>query len=56
MPDESREDVSFHGFWNLGTTVLFDMQIVNLDAGSYLRHMSAKALATAEKEKKEKYL
>ena len=32
------------------------MQIVNLDTGSYLRQTSAKALATAEKEKKDKYL
>ena len=40
-----------------GTPLLFfGMQIVNLDAGSYLRSTSAKALATAEKEKKDKYL
>ena len=32
------------------------MRIVNLDTGSYLRQTSAKALATAEKEKKYKYL
>ena len=32
------------------------MQIVNFDAGSYLRQTSAKSLATAEKEKKDKYL
>ena len=32
------------------------MQIVNLDKGYYLRHTSEKALATVEKEKKDKYL
>ena len=32
------------------------MQIVNLDAGSYLRQTSAKSLATAKKEKMDKYL
>ena len=32
------------------------MQTVNLDAGSYLRKTSSEVLATAEKEKKEKYL
>ena len=32
------------------------MQIINLDAGSCLRQTSAKAVATAEKEKNDKYL
>ena len=32
------------------------MQIVNLDTGSYLRQTSAKALATAKKNKKYNYL
>ena len=54
--DESRADVSVHGFWKWGTAALFDMQIVNLYAVSYLRQTSAKALETAEKEKKYKYL
>ena len=54
--DESPEDVSFHRFWKWGTSALFDMQIVNLYAGYYLRQKSTKALAMAEKEKKDKYL
>ena len=49
VPDESQADVSVHGFWKWGTTALFYMLIVNLDAVSYLRQTSAKALATAEK-------
>ena len=32
------------------------MHIVNLDAGSYLRQTSAKALATSKKEEKDKHL
>ena len=35
---------------------MFDIRIVNLDAGSYLRMTSEKALAKAEKEKKDLYL
>ena len=34
---ESRADVSAHGFWKRGTTTMFDILIVNLDAGFYLR-------------------
>ena len=56
MPDESHGDVSVNGFWKWGTSDLSDMRIVNLDAGSYLFQTSAKALETAEKEKKDKYL
>ena len=35
---------------------MFDIQIVNLDAGSYLRMTPEKSLAKAEKEKKYLYL
>ena len=35
---------------------MFDIQIVNLDAGSYLHMMPEKALAKAEKENKGFYL
>ena len=56
VPEESRSDVSAHGFWKRGTTVMFDIQIVNLDAGSYLRMTPEKYLAKVEKEKKDLYL
>ena len=49
VPAESRADVSAHGFWNRGTTAMFDVRIVNLDAGSYLRMTPEKALAKSEK-------
>ena len=47
VPAESRADVSAHGFWKRGTTAMFDIRIVNLDAGSYLRMTPEKALAKA---------
>ena len=45
-----------HGFWKRGTTAMFNIRIVNLDAGSYLSITPEKALAKAEKEKKYLYL
>ena len=39
VPAESRADVSAHGFWKRGITAMFDVRIVNIDAGSYLRMM-----------------
>ena len=56
VTDKSRADVFIRGFWKWGTSALFDMRIVNLDAVSYLRQTSAKALAAAEREKRYKYL
>ena len=53
VPAESRIDVSAHSFWKRGTTTMFDIIIVNLDAESYLRMTPEKALAEAEKEKKD---
>ena len=45
-----RSDVRAHGF-----PAMFNIIIVNLDAGSYLRMMPEKALAKEEKEKKDLY-
>ena len=45
-----------HGLWKLGTTITFDVKIVNLGSGSYLHMTPEKALAKAEKEKKDFYL
>ena len=53
---ESRADVINPGFWKQGITAMFDMQIINLDAGSYLCMTLKKALVKAEKDKKYKYL
>ena len=52
VPAELRTDVSAHGFWKRGTTAMFDIRIVNLDAGSYLRMMPEKALSNSEKERR----
>ena len=49
VPVESQADVSAHGFWKQGTTAMFGIRIVNLDAGAYLRMTPEKALAKAEK-------
>ena len=53
---ESRADVSAHSFWKRGTTAMFDIRTVNLDVGSCLCMTREKALAKAEKEKKDLYL
>ena len=49
VPAESRETVSTHSFCKPGTTAMFNIRIVNLDAGSYLRMTPETALAKAEK-------
>ena len=36
VPAELMADISAHGFWKQGTTAMFDIQIFNLDTGSYL--------------------
>ena len=56
VPIESKADVSSHGLWKRGTTAMFEVRIVNLDAGSYLRMTLEKALVKEEKEKKDLYL
>ena len=52
LPVESRYDVRAHGFWNQGTTVIFYIQINNLNTGSYMHMISEKALVKAYKDKK----
>ena len=56
VPAELRADVSTHGLWKRWTTAMFDILIVNIDEGSYLRMTPEKSLAKAEKEKKDFYL
>ena len=56
VPAESRVDVSSHGLWKWGTTAMFDIRIVDLDTVSYLCMTPKKALAKANKDKKDLYL
>ena len=56
VPAELRADVSAHGFWKLGTTAMFGIRIVNLNAGSYLCMTPEKSLAKSYKENKDMYL
>ena len=56
VPAKSRAYVRAHGFWKRETTGMFDLRMVNLDAGSYLRMMLENVLAKAEKENKDLYL
>ena len=44
VPAELRADISAHRLWKRGTTAKFDIRVVNLDAGSYLRMAPEKAL------------
>ena len=50
---ESREEVSAHDFWKRGTTTMFDIIFVSLDAVSYLCMTPKKALAKVEKNRKD---
>ena len=53
---ELMADISAHSLWKRGTTAMFDIRIINLDAGSYLRMTPEKALEKSEREKKDLYL
>ena len=46
-------DINTYGFWKTVTTVIFDVQILNLDAVSYLRMTPKKALGKAKEENKD---
>ena len=56
VPADSRADINAQGFWKQGTTAIFDIRMVNLDTDSSLHMIPEKALAKAEKEKKDLYL
>ena len=49
VPAELRVYISAHSFWKWGTTAMFDIRIVNLDAGSYLHMTPEKDLANLKK-------
>ena len=50
--EEMWADDKSHGFWKRGTTALFDVCIIQLDAEYYLCMTPEKALAMVDKEKK----
>ena len=54
VPAKLRADISAHGLWKRGNTLMFEIVIVDLDAGSCLHIISEKYLAKAEKENKGK--
>ena len=56
VPAELRAEVSTHGFWNQGTTAMFDIVIITLNEGAYLQMTPKKALTKSEKDKKDLYL
>ena len=56
LPAELRAEVKAHSFWKWGTTVMFDIRIVNVNTGSYLCMTPEKALAKTEKEEKYLYI
>ena len=53
VPAEFSIDVSAHGFWKQGNTLMFDIRIVSLDKSSYLRMTLENDLLKSEKEKKD---
>ena len=56
VPAESRADIRNHGLWKRGATANFDIIIVDLDEGSYLRMTLKKSLAKLKKDNKDLYL
>ena len=49
----TKDDAGAHGLWRRDTSTLFYVHIFNLDTGSYLHMTPEKALAKAEKDKKD---
>ena len=56
LPGESQVYVRAHGLCKRGTTMIFDMIIINLDAGSCLNIMTENVHENLEKENKDKCL
>ena len=56
LPTESREYVSTHDFWKMGTTTMFDIRLVNLNSSSYLHMTTENALEKLDKDKQDLYL
>ena len=52
VPAESRSYVSAHSFWKRASTAMFDILIINLDVGSYLRMSQEKDVAMVKGKKR----
>ena len=55
LGDESRGDVSAHGFWNRGRSTIFDIRIADTDSKSYGNTASDKLLERFAQQKRDKY-
>ena len=55
-PEDKRASVRVHGLWLKSTNTLFDICIVNFDAGSYFRMTPEKDIVKADKDKKYRYI
>ena len=53
---EIRGDVAVHGFWQRGSSAIFDIRVTDTDCPTYRSMDPSKVLARHEKEKKDKYL
>jgi hypothetical protein len=54
-PPAIRGDVAAHGFWQRGTTTIFDIRVTDTDSRSHRNKDPTKVLAKQAKEKKDKY-
>eukprot|EP00957_Ditylum_brightwellii_P129079 9846221-Ditylum_brightwellii.AAC.1 len=52
VPGEEWGDVSIHGFWERGTTSIFDVRITNLYAATHQLQDPKRLIAKAEWEKR----
>jgi hypothetical protein len=55
-PTGKRSDAGAHGFWQCGSTAIFDDRIMDIQSHSYQNKDYPKVLAQQEKEKKNQYL
>ena len=51
LPEESRDNISSHDFWKWGTSTIFDIRIVGINAVYYLCMMPEKSPTKVENDK-----